>query len=255
MAIGLRALDSLLRGQQTTAQQLQESAPGLRLGLFLPWTAVLGAIYGFFMGWYAISTGNAGAVQQAIASTVKIPLLFLSTLLVTFPSLYVFNALVGCRLSFTATLRLLVAAIVVSLAVAASLGPILGFFTVSTKSYSFIVVLNVALLGVAGVIGLSFLLKTLRTLAAASVAEAAMERAAQATEQGVSQPTDEQDSLGTANFIFRVWVVIFGLVGAQMGWVLRPFIGNPNSPFEWFRQRQGNFFESMFHHLQKLLSF
>ncbi len=42
--------------------------------------------------------------------------------------------------------------------------------------------------------------------------------------------------------IFRVWVCIFGLVGAQMGWVLRPFVGDPSLPFSWFRERESNFF-------------
>jgi hypothetical protein len=30
-----------------------------------------------------------------------------------------------------------------------------------------------------------------------------------------------------------------------MGWILRPFIGDPNLPFQWFRQRQSNFFEAV----------
>ena len=48
---------------------------------------------------------------------------------------------------------------VVNLAVAASLGPILAFFTLSTTSYAFMIVLNVALLGISGFIGLRFLLR------------------------------------------------------------------------------------------------
>jgi len=39
--------------------------------------------------------------------------------------------------------------------------------------------------------------------------------------------------------------VVFCLVGAQMSWVLRPFIGDPERPFEWFRPRESNFFESV----------
>jgi hypothetical protein len=27
-----------------------------------------------------------------------------------------------------------------------------------------------------------------------------------------------------------------------MSWVLRPFIGNPDLPFTWFRARESNFF-------------
>ena len=35
--------------------------------------------------------------------------------------------------------------------------------------------------------------------------------------------------------VFRCWVVVFGLVGAQMGWVLRPFIGDPDIPASFLR--------------------
>jgi hypothetical protein len=30
-----------------------------------------------------------------------------------------------------------------------------------------------------------------------------------------------------------------------MGWLLRPFIGNPGLPFEWFREKEGNFFKAV----------
>ena len=45
--------------------------------------------------------------MQMLATILKVPLLFLLTLIVTFPSLYVFSALSGSRLSAGATLRLL----------------------------------------------------------------------------------------------------------------------------------------------------
>jgi len=47
-------------------------------------------------------------------------------------------------------------------------------------------------------------------------------------------------------------MVVFGLVGAQLGWVLRPFIGAPGSDFEWFRDRQSNFFEAFLRSLGSL---
>ena len=53
--------------------------------------------------------------------------------------------------------------------------------------------------------------------------------------------------------VFGCWVFVFALVGAQMGWVLRPFIGNPDLPFTWFRARQSNFFEAVLNALQSLL--
>jgi hypothetical protein len=54
--------------------------------------------------------------------------------------------------------------------------------------------------------------------------------------------------------VFGVWVVVFGLVGAQMGWVLRPFIGAPHAPFQLFRPRDSNFFESVWNTLWALFS-
>jgi hypothetical protein len=39
-----------------------------------------------------------------------------------------------------------------------------------------------------------------------------------------------------------------------MGWVLRPFIGSPELPFTWFRERQSNFFEAILNTLSSLLS-
>src|SRR4051812_30390710 len=185
-------------------------------------------------------------------------MLFLLTLFVTFPSLYVFNALVGCRLSFKSAMRLLVAAIVVNLAVAASLGPILAFFTLSTSSYPFMVLLNVLLLGIAGVVGLGFLLHTLRRLEEGVALD---EYAASQTAEPSEQPTHRARAQvkpevrpGAANGIFHIWVIIYALVGTQMGWLLRPFIGNPTMDFEWFRARGGNVFFSIIEQIQHLFS-
>jgi hypothetical protein len=39
-----------------------------------------------------------------------------------------------------------------------------------------------------------------------------------------------------------------------MGWVLRPFVGNPGQPFSWLRPRQSNFFEAVINAIHALLS-
>ncbi len=206
--------------------------------------------------------------KQLFASMIKFPALFLVTLVVTFPSLYVFNALVGCQLSFLATLRLLVGVIVVNLAVAASMGTILGFFTLSTTSYSFMVLLNVVLLTVAGVVGLGFLLHTLRRLAIPPLlAPLAPPTSPPDGGESTDPPAPARPlgalethpswgaggSMGQASVIFRIWVVIYALVGAQTGYILRPFIGHPNLPFEMFRNREGNFFQAVGASLRGLL--
>jgi hypothetical protein len=125
--------------------------------------------------------------------------------------------------------------------------------------------LNVALMGLAGVVGLAFLLHTLRRLALA--AEPAPPRATpvETEETAEGRPPREpgaldrlpgaypEEPIGRAGFIFKIWVVIYGLVGAQTGWLLRPFIGSPSMAFTWFREREGNFFQSVFHHVELLI--
>jgi hypothetical protein len=36
-------------------------------------------------------------------------------------------------------------------------------------------------------------------------------------------------------WMLRTWLVIYVFVGIQMGWVLRPFIGDPGAPTQFFR--------------------
>jgi len=259
MRTWFRQLDDLLRGRKTAT--LLADKVDVPLRLFVPLAIALGAVYGWFMGWYAFINRDPALYVQMLASAVKIPLLFLATLVVTFPSLYVFSALLGSRLSFHSTLRLLVGSVVVNLAVAASFGPVLGFFTLTTQSYQFMVLLNVVLLAIAGLVALGFLLRSLRRLIAESIP----------VSPPVEQPHESYDPASTAfirrqeapslpestdraKSIFRVWVMIYALVGAQMSWLLRPFIGSPSRPFSWFRPRGGNFFESVLHQLQSLLT-
>jgi hypothetical protein len=212
--------------------------------------------------------------MQLLATTIKVPALFYLTLLVTFPSLYVFNALVGSRLTLTSVLSLLVASLAVNLAVLASLGPIVLFFSLSTKSYAFIQLLNVVVFSISGVLGLKFLLQTLHRLTmvgigvTSSSADIRSEQklsdslATTSPDPGTIQrdlpsaiDMPEGQSLGAhTRSVFTCWVIVFALVGAQMGWVMRPFIGNALLRFEWFRERKSNFFEEVFNSIGSLFT-
>ena len=59
---------------------------------------ILGLLYGLCMGLFSVIASGGKNYAQLAATTFKVPALFFLTLLVTFPSLYVFNALVGSRL-------------------------------------------------------------------------------------------------------------------------------------------------------------
>jgi hypothetical protein len=126
------------------------------------------------------------------------------------------------------------------------------------------VLLNVLVFAVSGLLGLTFLLRTLQRLSVVPP-EAPPDEATELVgmEDDASSKTDPPSALDPLNdqvlgrhvkTVFRCWVVLFGLVGAQMGWVLRPFIGKPGLPFVWFRGRESNFFEAVWSALVSLLS-
>src|SRR4051812_10385536 len=99
----IQALDRILKGEATRLTDLRRGALDIPLAGLSVVILLLGAFYGACMGVYAIITRHGtGAIEmgykQLAASAVKVPALFFLTLLVTFPSLYVFNALVGSRL-------------------------------------------------------------------------------------------------------------------------------------------------------------
>ena len=300
-------VDRILRGDATKTSDLREGKIDIPIFGVAIVLGVLGLVAGACTGvfslashWFFAETQSAAeferAYSQFAASTVKVPLLFLLTLIVTFPSLYVFNALVGSKLRFTSVLRLLTAAMAVTMSVLAAIGPIVAFFSVCTDSYHFMVLLNVTAFGLAGVLGMLFLLQTLNRLCSSQRAVALYDRTVgkptppgppiptaslvsapplrsennpppfgevelnpeaaysqRPLPPGPLDPIDGQPFAGQVKQVFAVWMIIFGLVGSQMAWVLRPFIGAPGTPFSWFRERDSNFFAAVFETIQKLM--
>ena len=257
-----RDLDRILRGEATRPEALGRGTIEVPVGGLSLILILLGMIYGACMGSFALFKSGGPSYWQLAASTVKVPLLFVLTLGITLPSLYVFNALVGSRLAPSAVLRLLVAALAVMMTVLASLGPIIAFFSLSTTSYPFMQLANVVVFAVSGALGLSFLLQTLQRLSDAPPAPAPAELAtvedvaegAEARPTGPLDPMEGQVLGRHVKTVFRCWIVLFGVVGAQMGWVLRPFIGRPDTPFTWFRHRDSNFFQAVANALSGLFS-
>lgn len=230
----LQTVDQLLRGSFTRPEDLREGRVTITVRVLLVAGLILGALYGVFMGLYGVLRPETPSAWQLVATTAKVPLLFLLTLIVTYPSLYVFSTLSGSPLKFMETLRLLLIGIAVNLSLLSSFGPITGFFTLCTESYPFMCVLNVLFFSVGGIAGLVLMYKCLNS---------------------VMDNKDEANGLPNirAKRVFYAWSVIFGAVGAQMGWILRPFVGAPGLPFEIFRERESHFFEALFKALGELM--
>ena len=244
--------------------------------------AAYGAVLGASSGWL-----------QALISTVKLPLLFLVTLAICLPTLYLFNLVFGARLSVLQACALIMVAITVTAVLTFAFAPISLFFLVTARSYAFFKLLNVAILTLTALVGLRFLTSGMRALnehislepvssnmGAAAVPlmqhELASATVGGAAEVGVQPHTNGDAPTGpraqnpnkshppaaggsaggerpASMILLYIWILLFGFVGTQLAWTLRPFFGSPGIPFELFRDIGGTFYGDVFRTLGGLL--
>lgn len=185
-----------------------------------------------FLAVYGAVMGSTHSLWQALSSAVKLPVLFLATLIVCSPTLYFFNVLFGSKQSLTQNIALILTAITVTAVLLLSFAPITLFFLLTTSHYQFFKLLNVAIFTIAGSMGVFFLSQGMRVVSASG-------------KEGVS----------ARRWVLRVWILVYGFVGSQMAWTLRPFIGAPSMQFELFRQLGGNFYANVLVSIAEILGF
>lgn len=233
----LLVMDRLLRERETIWQQIhvEHRLEALIRDLVLA-SAGAFACYGAVLG---LSQG----VLQALASAIKLPLLFLLTLGICLPTLYVFNVLCGGRLSPRQALALLLVAISGTSIFTMAFAPVTLFFLVTSHNYQLFILVNVAILTLTGGVGLATLVSGTRYLNALNVAEE-LPRAAE-REDVATTPLTRSSLLINPNLLWA-WLLLYGFVGAQLAWTLRPFFGMRAEPFALFRPIEGSFAESVF---------
>jgi hypothetical protein len=185
-----------------------------------------------FLALYGAVMGSTHSLWQALSSGVKLPVLFLATLVVCSPTLYFFNVLFGSRQSLTQNIALMLTAITVTAVLLLSCAPITLFFLLTTSHYQFFKLLNVAIFAIAGGMGVLFLSQGMRVVAASG-----------------------REGTGARRRVLRLWILVYAFVGSQMAWTLRPFIGAPSMRFELFRQLGGNFYTNIFASIGEVLGF
>jgi len=176
----------------------------------LPWLFVLlvscGLFYGAVMG--SFSGLAPGRFQQLLYSGLKVPLLLVTTFLLCLPSFFVVNTLAGLRDDFGQVLRALVATQSCVTVVLAGLAPITAFWYLSCADYDLIILFNMLMFGIATA-------------------------GAQIVVRRYYGPLIRRSERHRQ--LLWAWFVLYAFVGIQMGWVLRPFIGDPDLPVAFFR--------------------
>ena len=174
------------------------------------------------LGAYGAVVGLAHSPWQALSSALKLPLLFLLTLGICLPTLYLFNLVGGGRLSARQVIALALSAITVTSALTLAFAPITLFFQITARSYEFFVLLNVAVLTITGAVGLRYLTAGAQLLNRLDA--------------------DEGQGPRVNDRLLKLWLLLYAGVGTQLGWTLRPFFGFPGEPFVLFRPLRSNFY-------------
>ncbi|WP_238016749.1 hypothetical protein KZZ52_57620 [Dactylosporangium sp. AC04546] len=341
---GLLIIERILRDRDSIWRQIGEERDLGKLTRQMLYSSVVA------LACYGAVLGASNSVLQAGVSALKLPLLFLTTLAICLPTLYLFNLVFGARLQVRQALALVMVTITVTSVLTLAFAPISLFFLITAYSYSFFKILNVAILTLSAFVGLRFLTGGMRLLNEQTAALAAARRreheeqaraekaereraealalaelAAAASEADDDEEQEAVPATVGANgagaqqavapvsavpvsvapvsavpvspvpqqpmpilppypmqpqpvlmpdgrlaypvpppaprpgprpvagelapgerpasmALLNVWILLFGFVGTQLAWTLRPFFGEPHEKFEIFREIEGNFY-------------
>jgi hypothetical protein len=288
----LLVIERILRDRQGIWQQVVEDRDLTKLTAQMLGSSMIAlAVYGAVLG-------SFHSFLMALTSAVKLPLLFLVTLAICLPTLYLFNLVFGARLSVRQSLSLVMVALTVTAMLALAFAPISLFFLITAPDYGFFKLLNVAILGLSALVGLRFLTGGMRVLndhgllspakeeevrvapaqPAIPVQPGAVPAATPAVGNGataptatatiteappapmpmqippgyVLQPVHQQRPVHPVRpqpagnppsmTLLYVWIFLFGFVGTQLAWTLRPFFGSPGMDYSLYREIDGNFY-------------
>ncbi|MBE9079710.1 actin-binding WH2 domain-containing protein [Romeria aff. gracilis LEGE 07310] len=177
-----------------------------------------------FFAVYGAIIGASSSWLQMLSSAIKLPALYLVTLIICLPTLYFFDILFGSQLNFRQYTVMALTSVSTISVLLFSFAPIVLFFLISVQGYDFFLLLNVAVMALTGFVGVKLFYKGMRIIVGPDAIEQQLR-----------------------NRLLKGWVVLYGLVGSQLGWTLRPFFGAPNEPFQIFRPEiEGNFYAQVF---------
>ena len=222
----LSEVEALLRNRHRFFAEIRDGVNvNHKSRAMLLWSAIFLALFGAVIG-------SEHSVWQALASSVKLPLLFLFTLVVCLPTLYFFNTIFESSLSLGQNFALLLSAITMTAIILLAFAPVVLFFLITTSQYQFYKLLNVGIFAIAGWIGVRQLSQGMRMLTA-----------------------NDRRGARMRGRILTLWILLYAFVGSQLAWTLRPFFGAPGLPFELFRGLGGNFYTNIFASLGELFGF
>ena len=189
---------------------------------------------------FGVAVGSWRDPLQALYTAIKFPLIVLLTTLGNGVLNGMLAPLLGTNISFRQSLLAIFMSFTIAAAVLGAFSPLIYYLIwntpplsvggkSSTTAHSFILVTVVAAIAFAGLAANVRLFQLLRQLSG---------------------------SRGSARRTLVAWLAGNLFLGSQVSWILRPFVGSPSLPIEFLRDDKfrGNFFEAVYHALQRLFS-
>lgn len=204
-----------------------------------------------FLALYGAIIGLSHSWLQMVSSAIKLPALYLITLMICLPTLYIFEVVSGSSRSFGQYLALLLASTSVISVMMIAFAPVTLFFHLSINDYTFFKLLNVAIFVITGIVGINFFYRGMMLVSDAEFNRNSTEvmPVVDATADANSTPPLKPRGAG----VIKAWLVLYGFVGSQLGWTLRPFFGTPDRPFSLFRELESNFYAHILYTITHLL--
>ncbi len=178
-------------------------------------TVLFSAAYGAILGMFQPGL-------QTLFSAAKLPIVVLGTALLCTPTFYVFNAILGSRLTFRQTLVAVLFLSTSAALVMVAFAPIAWFFTVSTKGEGFLLFLHVSVFLGAAFYGMRSLNQARKYLGYLDATHTPIHGA----------------------FLF-LWFMIVIFVALQMAWYFRPLLSPGEEGPVFHTGQRGLFLEAL----------
>jgi len=230
--LNLGEIGVLLRGETESIAAWAERWNAQRFAFHVGVILLGAGLYGAAMGWWRDP-------QQAAYVAIKFPLIILLTTLGNALLNGMLAPLLGLNLPFRQSFSAILMSFAIASAILGAFSPLLAFVVwnappisqaaLQGATYNFIKLTNVAVIAFAGTTGNVRLFQLLARLGG---------------------------NLAVARRVLFAWLVGNLFLGSQLSWILRPFIGSPNLPVEFFRVTalHGNFYENIFQSLQQIFN-
>ena len=179
---------------------------------------------------YGIVMGSYHSFLQSLVAGLKVTFLFLSAIIICFPSFFVIQQVLGSKMTLRQMAIIILSGFVLTSVIVLSFTPIVLLFQVTGGNYHFLQLLHVAVFIFSGIFGMRLMIEGLKL---------------------AFEKKDIYPHIGVT--VFRIWIIILAFVGIQIAWNLRPFLCNKTEDFKLFRKYEGNFYTAIIYSVQQIV--